>query len=223
MKRSLFKSAVIGITAVLMLCIMAIEPCLSYAATEATVTIKVISGVTVSVTAYKDDGSDSGEKLTPDGSGNYSEKPDFYDIKYSSGKVEKEGYYTLYMLSGSSDTVPAVTEENLLYIDQVTASADGSVEFKKVYPRELTDSMIVIAGTGVPAQIIATVSVGSSFLLGDLNNDGVVSALDATCILDLIAGGSATDQQKLVGDFNRDGVFSALDATAILDFLVGNK
>ncbi len=51
-------------------------------------------------------------------------------------------------------------------------------------------------------------------VLGDVNGDGVVNALDAAAILKAVAAGTAID--VAVGDYNADGVVNALDASAIL-------
>ncbi len=51
-------------------------------------------------------------------------------------------------------------------------------------------------------------------VLGDVNGDGVVNALDAAAILKAVAAGTAID--VAVGDYNADGVVNALDAAAIL-------
>lgn len=51
-------------------------------------------------------------------------------------------------------------------------------------------------------------------LLGDVNGDGVVNALDAAAILKAVAANTEIDVK--VGDVNADGVVNALDAAAIL-------
>lgn len=51
-------------------------------------------------------------------------------------------------------------------------------------------------------------------VVGDVNGDGVVNALDAAAILKAVAAGTAID--AAAGDYNADGVVNALDASAIL-------
>lgn len=59
-------------------------------------------------------------------------------------------------------------------------------------------------------------------LLGDVNEDGVVSILDAIIIQKHLVGlTNLTDSQKSVADANGDGVVSILDATLIQKYLVG--
>lgn len=55
-------------------------------------------------------------------------------------------------------------------------------------------------------------------LLGDVNGDGVVNALDASAILKAVVNNTAID--VAVGDYNADGAVNALDASAILKFVV---
>ncbi len=64
----------------------------------------------------------------------------------------------------------------------------------------------------------------TEIILGDVNGDGMVDAVDATEILveyaNLSTGGSAmfSDNQKLAGDVNSDNMIDAVDATMILTF-----
>ena len=55
-------------------------------------------------------------------------------------------------------------------------------------------------------------------LLGDVNGDGVVNALDAAAILKAVVSNTAIE--VAVGDFNADGAVNALDAAAILKDVV---
>ncbi len=55
-------------------------------------------------------------------------------------------------------------------------------------------------------------------LLGDVNGDGVVNALDASAILKAVVNNTVIE--TAVGDYNADGAVNALDASAILKFVV---
>ncbi len=57
-----------------------------------------------------------------------------------------------------------------------------------------------------------------SALIGDVNNDGIVNALDASAVLRHIVG-IEDAENPLMGDFNGDGTINALDASAILKML----
>jgi uncharacterized repeat protein (TIGR02543 family) len=57
---------------------------------------------------------------------------------------------------------------------------------------------------------------------GDINDDGVITASDATLVLRYIVGlNTFDDNQKLAADVNNDGQITASDATIILRYIVG--
>lgn len=64
--------------------------------------------------------------------------------------------------------------------------------------------------------------------LGDVNNDKLVNAVDASCVLieyssvSLDLPPSFTQYQRIAGDYNRDGKTDAVDATFILIFYAEN-
>ena len=61
-------------------------------------------------------------------------------------------------------------------------------------------------------------------ILGDVNEDGMVNAIDATAVLEEYANlstdrnGTFSDYQKLSGDINSDNMIDAVDASFILEF-----
>ena len=82
-----------------------------------------------------------------------------------------------------------------------------------------SDGTVTISGTDAAGEYIAMICEYSD-LLGDMNNDGSLNALDAAAILRDIVGTSG-GANPLMADFNRDGAVNALDAAAILRFIVG--
>lgn len=54
---------------------------------------------------------------------------------------------------------------------------------------------------------------------GDMNNDGVMNALDASAILKSVIG-AETGANPLMADFNGDGAVNVLDASAILKWII---
>ena len=81
------------------------------------------------------------------------------------------------------------------------------------------DGTAVIYGADAAGEYVIMVC-GYSDLPGDLNNDGVLNALDASAILGDIVG-VTKGANPLMGDFNADGTVNALDASAILKRIVG--
>lgn len=61
----------------------------------------------------------------------------------------------------------------------------------------------------------------NSYTMGDLNNDGLIDAVDATAVLieyaEVSTSGETTlsERQKLAGDINKDGLIDAVDASII--------
>lgn len=81
------------------------------------------------------------------------------------------------------------------------------------------DGAAVISGADAAGEYIVMVCEYSD-LSGDMNNDGVLNAIDVSAILKDIVGAVA-GANPLMADFNGDGVSNALDASAILKYIVG--
>jgi len=60
------------------------------------------------------------------------------------------------------------------------------------------------------------------FLLGDVNNDGVVSIADVTTLIDYLLGGGINVNEK-AADVNQDGTVSISDVTALIDNLLSGS
>ncbi len=82
-----------------------------------------------------------------------------------------------------------------------------------------TDGSAIISGVHSGGEYIAMVSKLSD-VPGDMNNDGVLNALDSAAIL-MHTTGIETGANPLMGDFNNDGTINALDASAILKKAAG--
>ena len=59
----------------------------------------------------------------------------------------------------------------------------------------------------------------SSFIPGDVNNDGEVNIADINAVIDIILGGSADDDTRLRADVNEDGEINIADINAIIDII----
>ncbi len=70
--------------------------------------------------------------------------------------------------------------------------------------------------------VFLKVTVKSGVVKGDVNGDGQLSALDASLVLQHVAGiATLTAEQQSAADVNVDGVLSALDASLILQKVAG--
>ena len=114
---------------------------------------------------------------------------------------------------------------------KLTFRREFAGQFANVY--KLTDGKLVFQNcVKVDENGIATVSgvnTNGEYVVmvckfsdrsGDMNNDGILNAIDASSVLKGIVG-IADGENPLMGDYNGDGVVNALDAAAILKAIVG--
>ena len=119
---------------------------------------------------------------------------------------------------------------NILYVNQVTADADGAY-FENVYPTEIgeEESYIYLAGTGMEytklGKIIPNVEevLPPAGMKGDVDVDGDVDANDVTALLRHVGGiESITNATGLAnGEVDGDGELTASDVTTLLRHVSG--
>ncbi len=138
-------------------------------------------------------------------------------VTYTSETLVPDGQYLVLMIAGESGA--AATEESIKYINQTQATTDAtpSVSFE-VYPSELVDGTIVIAGVGTDGnKYIEAVIVEGTFMLGDVNFDGRIMMIDAMLIIRQIAGiQPLSEKQFKPADVNCDGRIMMIDAMRII-------
>lgn len=199
----------------------------------------MLLSLTLSVTAFAAGGDsgiyevkNSGVTLTPltaangniqAGSANVdgSEVTGFYKdaarIKVDLTGAESGKEYLVIVTEGQNVTPDA---NNIVYIDQVTASG-SSVSFN-VYPRALTSGKTYSVRISTNAANGALAEKGSfqyyaAYTLGDVNEDKVIDARDATRVLLHAAEKTTlTGGQLSAAKVNNDDVVDARDATRIL-------
>ena len=135
--------------------------------------------------------------------------------------LEKGKQYLLLVLSGES----APTEDNIAYIDQAAAGADGSISFN-AYPSALTTGtyrVYIVGGSrAFSAGPAATFQVDQKYTLGDVNNDGQILVNDAQLTLNYIVKKTTlSESQLLAADVTHDGKVLVNDAQKILNYIVG--
>ncbi len=80
----------------------------------------------------------------------------------------------------------------------------------------------LVSGTGQTDQTFTVTVQEPKGLLGDVNEDGKVDALDATFILRYVVKlDEFSEKQIALADVNKDGNVDAIDATLILQYTVG--
>lgn len=80
------------------------------------------------------------------------------------------------------------------------------------------DGTAIIPGADSVGEYVVMVCEFSD-MPGDINNDGVLNALDASAVLKCVVGISQ-GANPLMGDFNKDGTVSAIDASDILKWII---
>jgi hypothetical protein len=78
-----------------------------------------------------------------------------------------------------------------------------------------------MVGYGAPVHSLHQVTVIVGYQRGDVNGDGIISALDLTSINNYLLTSSGLDQYQLeAADMNGDGNVSALDMSLLIDLLM---
>ncbi len=127
--------------------------------------------------------------------------------------------------NGSQPAMPRVGD--IVYINQTTADATGTVRFETVYPSTLSDGKYCVCVTGkdrpLAAGMAATFQYYQAYTLGDVNGDGGITTTDARLILQYIVGSAQFKEwQKLAADVNKKDGINVTDARLILKYVIGD-
>lgn len=153
----------------------------------------------------------------------WKENGEKLDVTVTSNSLKaSDNYYLVLVIKSADGENYEITEDNILYIDQI-AAANGVVEFS-VYPSAMKDSIILITGVteaGTAGQVKAAIIKGK-YVLGDVNDDGYINADDALLILRHAAGYiTLTDNEVLAANAQNDAYINADDALLILRYAAG--
>lgn len=169
----------------------------------------------ITVTPQKADGTAIDASTQGDYSGYYAGA-----VKFG---VEATGLtagsqYLLLMVSGAG----APGADNIVYIDQQAADANGTVAFT-AYPQALGKGSYRIFLLGGDQTLnsgpAASFQAYVPYTLGDVNDDTYINASDALQVLKFAAKlETPTETQALAANVNRDGYINASDALMILKY-----
>jgi hypothetical protein len=149
-------------------------------------------------------------------------------VEYSAAKSGSD-----YVIIVMTDTTGVPTEENIAYINELRATS-STVSFT-AFPKTLKSGatyyvyMSSNAAGSLATDITSLVRVASfgytaAYILGDVNEDGSISATDALFVLQAAAGKrTLSENQSLAADTNKDGSISATDALFILQAAAGKR
>lgn len=170
----------------------------------------------ITVTPQKADGTAIDASTQGDYSGYYAGA-----VKFG---VEATGLtagsqYLLLMVSG--DSAPGA--DNIVYIDQQAADANGTVAFT-AYPQALGKGSYRIFLLGGDQTLNSGPAVSFQayvpYTLGDVDNNGKIQAVDALAVLRHVAKiETLDDTASLAADVDCDGKVKAVDALAILRYV----
>ena len=172
----------------------------------------------ITVTPQKADGTAIDASTQGDYSGYYAGA-----VKFG---VEATGLtagsqYLLLMVSG--DGAPGA--DNIVYIDQQAADANGTVAFT-AYPQALDKGSYRIFLLG-GEQTLSSGGLAVSFqayvpyTLGDVNDDGTIDSADALeALLFFVESKTPTETERLAADVNKDGTIDSYDALQMLRYFV---
>ena len=69
--------------------------------------------------------------------------------------------------------------------------------------------------------LMSSLSMKSSPLRGDVNEDGMVNITDVTTLIDYLSGGQMDEDVSVTnGDVNDDGLVNIADATVLIDYIL---
>lgn len=171
----------------------------------------------ITVTPQKADGTAIDASTQGDYSGYYAGAVKF-GVEATGLKAGSQ--YLLLMVSG--DGAPGA--DNIVYIDQQAADANGTVAFT-AYPQALGKGSYRIFLLG-GEQTLSSGGLAVSFqayvpyTLGDVDNNGKIQAVDALAVLRHVAKiETLDDTASLAVDVDCDGKIKAVDALAILRYV----
>lgn len=190
--------------------------CVSALAADSTVSITGQTGATLTPKTAAD------APITANADGKYENAAKF-DVNATGTKGSQ---YLLLVLRDQN--VP--TEQNIVYINQAAAGADGKLAFTgsdAAYPMTMTSGTyyVYLVGDGKSfnaAKADASFTYEAGYTLGDVDGNGRIQALDALCVLKHVANVEMLNATgKLAADVDNNGKIQALDALTILQFVAG--
>lgn len=141
--------------------------------------------------------------------------------KFSLSFTGSADQYVVFLL-GNGDTVP--TESNIEYIDQT--GGETTINFTLFpYQLEVGEYNVYVSSTGGSYTKVASFSVTDNweeapYTLGDVDQDGRITAYDASLILQSISELTAlTANQEEAADTDHNGTVTAFDASRIIQYV----
>lgn len=179
----------------------------------------------LSVTALAADTAPTIEKKDKGATVEFNDGNQSLNVTYKNEAIQQGGQYLILVVKCDKDGTATISENTILYINQLPADVAGTVSFEgdeyKVYPSSIQNSVIMLAGTGLDEPVpLATISV--PYTLGDLDEDGKILATDGVAMSKHLAGIEILQGNSyLAGDIDRDGKITAVDGVMLRQYLAG--
>lgn len=168
----------------------------------------------------------SGKQITAE-NGKYTNAVQF-DLTATEGLTNGSQYLVLMLKDAGENTVP--TAENIYYINQKAAAADGKLTFTNaggdsVYPMDLVNGTysIYIVGEGKnfnATKADASFTYDAGYTLGDVDGNGKVNINDALELLNFLAEKTVLEGNNLkAADVDKTGAVNINDALKLLNYL----
>lgn len=191
--------------------------CVSALAADSTVSITGQTGATLTPKTAAD------APITANADGKYENAAKF-DVNATGTKGSQ---YLLLVLRDQN--VP--TEQNIVYINQAAAGADGKLAFTgsdAAYPMTMTSGTYYVYLVGADKPFTANAPAASftydaGYIKGDANGDGKVNIDDVTAVLNhVVENRFLTGTNFEAADVVKDDKINIDDVTKLLNFIVEN-
>lgn len=188
--------------------------CVSALAADSTVSITNQNGATLTPKTAAD------APITANADGKYENAVKF-DVNATGTKGSQ---YLLLVLRDQK--VP--TEQNIVYINQAAAGANGAISFTgsdAAYPMTMTSGTyyVYLVGDGKtfdPAKADASFTYEAGYTLGDVDGNGKVNINDALELLNFLAEKTVLEGNNLkAADVDKTGAVNINDALKLLNYL----
>lgn len=137
--------------------------------------------------------------------------------------AQNGGMYLVLVLAGAEgdDGTPLVpTASNILYINQATATGDGTVTFDNVYPSTIKDSTVYLSGTGLTG-LTKMGFIDLLVMLGDVDGNQAIQIGDAAMLMRYIAkiDTSLSEEALAAADIDGNGAVQIGDAALLMRYI----